>query len=363
LLAEKAVENGRVDAVFLARPSVADPESARKFFEGRRKEIRQCICCDYCTIQLFNQYEVKCAINPDIGPIQFRPMRKVTNGKKVLVVGAGVGGMEAARLADWCGHQVILCEKRNEPGGMVQGASSLPRFYTRDLANILKWQKYELSVSSVEMKLGIEVTPEMVRELGPDAIILATGAVSDGSEIPGHDHQMVMALEEYLMGDKKTGDHVAVIGGAVGAEPALSLAKEGKTVTVLEEGPQFGPLKGVAFQSGLASAPWMYLYRTFWVIDEMSKTPNATVHTEVTIKAITSEGVKFADDKGQDRSVPADSVILASGRRPNSALKESLRDLDIPVYELGDCLNPGTIRDAIYGAHHVVRDQLNDGLD
>jgi 2,4-dienoyl-CoA reductase-like NADH-dependent reductase (Old Yellow Enzyme family)/thioredoxin reductase len=360
LLAAKWVEGDRLDAVFMGRPILADPDSPRKFFGGRREEIRQCIFCDNCTLDLFDQREIKCAVNPDVGPMKFRPMKRATKSKKLLVVGGGVGGMEAARLSALSGHEVTLYEKRNELGGMVKGASSLARFYTRDLANIINWQKNQLSKSSVKAELNREVDFETVKALGPDAVVLATGAYFDSSEIAGGDQPIVIKLDSYLMGEAQVGKRVVVVGGAIGAEPALSLAREGKEVTILEAGPQIGEMWGASYVSGLASGPWMYLFRTLHVIDEITKEETAQVFTEVKVREVIATGVRFVDSTGKERTVEADSVIIATNHKPSNTLKEELVGIVPEVYEVGDCIRPGRIKDAIYAAHNVVRDQLNE---
>jgi 2,4-dienoyl-CoA reductase-like NADH-dependent reductase (Old Yellow Enzyme family)/thioredoxin reductase len=360
LLAARWVEDNRVDAVFMGRPALADPDAARKFFGGRREEIRQCIFCDHCTTDLFNQREIKCAINPDIGPIQFQPMRKPPKPKRVLVVGGGVGGMEASRLASATGHEVTLYEKQTDLGGMVKGASSLRRFYTRDLANIVNWQKYQLSKSSARLELNQEVNVDTAKGVNPDVVILATGAYIDGSHIKGVDQQIVTRLDSYLMGNGQVGDRVVVIGGGIGAEPALSLAREGKQVTILEEGPQLGELVECSYASGIASGPWMYLFRTLCVLDEITKEKNASVFTEAKVREITPKGVQFTDNAGKDQMAAADTVIIATDHKPNNALRKALAGVVPEIYEVGDCIKPGRIKDAIYSAHHVVRDQLNE---
>ncbi|NIQ39468.1 MAG: FAD-dependent oxidoreductase [Proteobacteria bacterium] len=362
LLAARLVEGGRVDAVFMGRPALADPDSPKKFFSGRREEIRQCIFCDHCTIDLFNQREIKCAINPDIGPMKFEHLKRVFNPKKVLVVGGGVGGMEAARLAHLSGHDVTLCEKRGELGGMVKGASNLARLYTRDLANITRWQEHQLSKLSVKVELNQEVTSKTVKKRAPDCVILATGSTFDTADVKGGDQPSVAPLDAYLLGEADPGQRVVMIGGAIGAEPALSLAKEGRQVTILESGPELGEMVECAYASGIASGPWMYMFRTWYILDELRKERNATVKTDIVIKEITSTGVAFVDRDGQNQVIEADTIIIATGHRSNNGLGEALPDSVPEVYEVGDCVHPGRIKDAIYGAHQVVRDQLNEDL-
>jgi 2,4-dienoyl-CoA reductase-like NADH-dependent reductase (Old Yellow Enzyme family)/pyruvate/2-oxoglutarate dehydrogenase complex dihydrolipoamide dehydrogenase (E3) component len=362
LLAARLVEAGRVDAVFMGRPGLADPASPRKFFTGRRDDVRQCIFCDHCTTDLFNQREIKCAINPDIGPLKFEPVKRVFTPKKVLVVGGGVGGMEAARVAHLSGHDVTLCEKRGELGGMVKGASKLARLYTRDLANITQWQEHQLSKLSVKVELNRDVTPETVKHLAPDCVILATGSTFDTADLKGGDQPIAAPLDAYLMGKMEPGQRVVIIGGAVGAEPALSLAREGKEVTILESGPELGEIVECIYTSGVASGPWMYIFRTWYIIDELRKEKNATLHTGIKVKAVTSNTVEFMDANRTDQAIDADSVIVATGHKSIKKLGAALTGSVPELYEVGDCVQPGRIKDAIYGAHRVVRSQLNEEI-
>jgi 2,4-dienoyl-CoA reductase-like NADH-dependent reductase (Old Yellow Enzyme family)/thioredoxin reductase len=358
--AEMLVEKGKLDAVFLCRGAIADPEFAGKALSGRSKEIRRCICCDHCTVRLFKQYEVKCAVNPDIGPIRFQPIKQVFKPKKVLVIGGGVAGMEAARLADLSGHKVTLVEKREKLGGMVSAVSSLTRLYTRDLRNIIDWQEHQLSKLSVKVKLKTKATAETVKQMKPDAVILATGSYFNTGALKGANRRIATTLDAVLRGETSVGEKVVVIGGALGAELILSLAREGKQMTVLEEGPERGVLKEVNFVSGLASGPWMYLYRSLYIFDELAKLKNVTVLPNIKIKEITANGVVCSKGDGVEHVLEADTVIVATGHQSNKPIRaEELRDVVPEVYEIGDCVIPGQIKDAIYTAHQIVRDVLN----
>lgn len=360
LLAERLVEENRLDAVFVGRQLFADPDFPKKYFEGRRDDIRKCLSCDVCTLRLFNQWEVKCASNPDFGPIKYKPIERVKKPKKVLVVGGGVAGMEAARVASQMGHEVVLCEKDEELGGIVKGVAELPRLYTADLGNIVEWQKHQIAKSAIDVRLNTEVTAETVAEIKPDAVILATGARFDGTRIKGHNKPIVTDLNAYLKGETKVGKRVVVIGGAVGAEPAVSLAREGKEVTLLEEGPQLGPVDFVQFQSGIGSAPWMYLYRTLPILTYLGEA-GAKIFAEVKNIEITDTGVTFLDKDGKAQTVGADTVIIAVGHSPNKTLARALKGKVHELYEVGDCITPARIYEATHSAHHIVRDVLSQG--
>lgn len=357
LLAERLVEENRLDAVYVGRQLFADPDFPKKYFEGRRDDIRKCLSCDVCTLRLFNQWEVKCSVNPDFGPYKNQPLERAKRPRKVLVVGGGVAGMEAGRLASQMGHEVILCEKDGELGGIVKAVAEIPRLYTADLGNIVDWQKCQIATAAVDVRLNTEVTPELVSEIKPDAVILATGAIFDASRMKGHDKSIATDLNACLKEEARVGKRVVIIGGAVGAEPAVSLAREGKEVTLLEEGPLLGPIDFVQYQSGIGSAPWMYLYRTLPILTYLNEA-GVKIFTEVKNIEITDTGVKFLDKEHQAHTVAADTVVLAVDHCPNKKLAEALEGKVCQIYQIGDCVAPGRIYEAIHSAHHIVRDAL-----
>lgn len=348
-LAEKIVEQGRLDAVFLGRMALSDPDSPRKFFANREKDVRKCITCCYCMQRFVEGNEVGCAINPDLHSYRPPPLKKTSQPQKIMVVGGGVAGMEVARLASLAGHRVALYEKNAELGGTVQKVAYTPRLYMRDLSNILTWQKNQLQKLKVDVHLEEEVTADTVERAKPDVLVLAAGSYFDRSNIQGADKTNVLELGEYLSNRESAGEKVAILGSR-GAEIAVSLARQGKKVTLLEEGSD----------AMIHAIPWIVplTMRSMVLLDFILKEPNLTFQANVRVKEISEKGMIFADSNGQEQNLEVDTVILAANHQPRKGLKAAVEGKVNRVYEVGDCVTPGTIKDAIHAAHVLVRDEL-----
>lgn len=349
-LAERIVEEGRLDAVFLGRGQLSDPDTPRKWlYENREEDVRRCTACAYCMQNFAGGVDVVCAINPDVVPYRLPPIRRSEKQRRVVVVGGGVAGMEAARVAALCGHNVTLLEKEKELGGIVTAVSKMPRLYMRNLNNVVEWQKMQLKKLNVKTRLGQEATPDDIQALRPDVVILATGAYFDGSRIPGADKPPAAELGAYLRGEVTAGERVIVIGTR-GAEAAVSLAREGKKVVLLEEGTE----------AMLHAIPWIYplTMRSFVLLDYILKEKELTFLAEVKIEGIADKGVTFVDKEGKRQTLEADTVIIATDHSPCKELKRALEGKAKQLYEIGDCIVPGTLKNAIYSANTVVRDAM-----
>lgn len=342
--AEKIIEDGRADMVALSRGLLADPYFPKKMQQGRYDEIRKCIACKACTDMSSAQYPVKCAVNPDFGREKDYQIRPALKPKKVVVIGGGVGGMEAARVATLRGHKITLYEKGQKLGGLVNLASSFPRLYTRELSNIVDWLTKQLKELDVQIELGKEMTPAMVEELKPDVVLVATGSSPEIPDIPGVDRSLAVTLDAYLKGEAKVGERVAIIGAAHGAELAVSLAREGKEVTILESG-------GIEI---IGAAPYMDRIRKS-VLHGYLQEERIKILTEVRIKNITDKGIIFIDKEGKEERLEVDNVVIASGRKPNNQLSKALRAKFTELYEIGDVIKPRRILSAIHEASFAAR--------
>ena len=353
-LARKAVEEGWVDMVFLGRAHLADPEFAKKMIEGREREIRKCIGCDACTDRLFTQWQVKCAINPAFGNAELATVTPAPRRKKVVVVGGGVGGMQAAHIAHQRGHEVILFEKTKtlgglstSLGGLCRMAASMPRLYTRELRNIVDWLIARLKDAGIRMELGAEFTQDVARLINPDAVILSVGSSTVVPPIAGVDRPFVRTVDAYLRGtagyDKETplGKKVAVIGAAHGTELAISLAREGKDVLLMAEGDE----------TEIGAAPYISVTRMLalqgYLKDEQER---LKLLTHVKVREIGDGLVRYATDGTDEREARVEAVILATERAPNRELGHKIRGLVPELYEVGDCREPRRILDAIHQA-------------
>ncbi len=237
-LAEKIVAEGQADIICLGRGLLADPYWAKKASAGIAEEIRPCVGChDGCIGRFFGGRPLSCAVNPACGREDSYRITWTDKVRKVMVIGGGAAGMEAARVVANRGHQVILFERRESLGGHLIEAA-VPDF-KKDLVRLLDWYQYQLAKLGVEVKPGMEVTEALISRYNPDVVIAATGSVPIIPAIPGVDQPNVITCIDWLLDKKTAGNNVAVIGGGlVGCETALWLAKKGHQVTVLEMLPE-----------------------------------------------------------------------------------------------------------------------------
>jgi len=346
-LAREVVESGRADMAHFCRPAIADPHLAKKILEGRDEDIRKCISCNWCLETLFRQLWVICAVNPGYsreGEYELKPALK---SKKVMVIGGGVAGMEAAITLAQRGHKVDLYEKGDELGGQVQFvASTHPRLNTRDLRNIIDYHVTQVEkTEGVTLHLETEVTAELVGKQKPDAIIVAVGSEELIPDIPGVKNKKVVTNEAYLRseGAMAVGNKVVILGGNYGAETAVSLAREGKQVTMVEE-------------SDTVVRPRYIqdLYSRTFMLERLVEEAKIKTMKKTKVLEITDAGVVVENAEGK-KTLEADTVILAIDRKPKRKLYEALKGKAPEVYAAGDCVKPFDIYHAIDDAAFYAR--------
>jgi len=337
ILVEKIIEDGRADIVALGRAMLADPDFPKKMQEGRYDDIRKCTACDWsCAWKLFQQVPIQCSVNYNYGKEwqEYYGPPPARTPRKVMVVGGGVAGMECARVCAERGHKVTLYEKDDKLGGMVHLAAGTPRLNTADLANIIDWLPRELDKLGVEVRLNKAVTLADIEAAKPDAVVIATGSRLTVPAIPGANLPHVLSLEDYYFERKEVGQRVVVLGGQEGAEGAVSLAREGKEVTLVSETATY------------ADANYMYLVRTNCVSQYLAE-GNVKIITEAKFKEITADGVRITDKEGREQLLPADTVVYAVGRTPVRQLVDALSGRP-GVYVIGDCKEARRKHEAIH---------------
>ncbi len=376
--ADKYIGEGKFDFVAMGRKLLADPELPNKLKVGKPEDVRPCIYCYACVSQIYFSKNVKCAVNPETAFERERAVTATDTKKHIVVIGGGPGGMESARRLTLNGHKVTLLEQSDRLGGTVQFASIAYAPNER----ILNWLKGQVSELGIEVRLKTKATPELLKSLNPDEVVVAVGAIRTMPPIPGSDRDNVFSGDEMrnlVLGENldtlkgKTswatrmaakagsltgvtrspemireaskawmplGEHIVIIGGElVGLELAEFLAERGRKVTVVDEAPRLG--------AGI------YIVRRWRALSEARELGVSLLPGMKNI-AIGNERVTFDDADGQHHVVEADNVIVAKGAVGNTTLADSLRDAEFKVHTVGDCNGVGYIEGAIAGAADVA---------
>lgn len=342
VFADQLIADGRIDLVYMARPFLADPELPNKAREGRFDEIRTCFACDYCldTQRQGGGREIGCALNARAGKEAEYSIEPAIKPKKVLVVGGGPAGMEAARVAVQRGHQVTLIEKNSRLGGNLNIAA-IPPFKQEDIGHVIRYFCRQMELCGVEVKLNQEATPTFIEQSKSDVVILATGASALVPDITGVGRNNVVNALDVLSGVKGTGENVVIIGGGmVGCETAEFLAEKGKQVTIIEMLGRIG--------NDITSSDR-------WVV--MQRLRNTGIRMEARMKAeeITDKGVRASRDRSSE-FFEGDTVVLAIGLKSNDELFRQLQGKVTSLYSIGDCLKPGRVAEAVESGFQVARD-------
>jgi len=315
-----------------------------KASENRTEDIRPCIGCHEGCIWRFMQGKpLSCAVNPACGREREYQLSRTEEPKSVMIIGGGVAGMEAARVAATRGHKVVLYEKGKALGGHLVEAA-VPDF-KKDVSTLLDWYITQLKKLGVEIKTATQVSPEFVAKVNPDVIVLATGSGPVIPDIPGIENPNVITCIDLMLGKKKAVKDVVVIGGGlVGCETALWLAEDGKQVKIIEILPEL--------MTGGLPVPLM---NRMMLIDLLALN-NVDVLTSVNVQEIT-EGWIIVTDKGEGSQgrINADTVVIASGLTSDDDLFMKLAGQFSHVYAIGDCQEPRNIMGAIWDGYEVGR--------
>ena len=342
-IAAESIKEGKLDGAGFARALLADREYITKIMEGREDEIRPCILCHNGCFNMCHYEGVpndqalsdslhlaRCAVNAETMQTNKHFIKKTNNPKDVIIIGGGIGGMEAARVLKLRGHNPIIYEASDKLGGTFIPASA--ESYKGKLRELLEWYRKQMKDMKIEIHLKKRIT-DLSKFEGKD-IIVATGSIPRKLNVPGFEKTIEAC--EFLNG-KKVGKTVAVIGGGLtGSEIAYELALQKKNVVIVEM------KNDLVAQTGVCLANSSYLREWF----ALNKVP---VYLNTTLKEVKDKEIICENKEGKKIKIKCDSVISSAGYIPNPLVSESSK-----VKLVGDCREIGNLRTVIWRAYEVA---------
>ena len=330
-LGEGVLRDGKADFISIGRALLADPHLPQKAAMSRMEDITPCLCCLTCLDSVgWRREGVCCVVNPVLGREREYELKPAESSRKVVVVGGGPGGMEAARVAAMRGHEVVLFDDGDELGGQLLLAVKAP--FKDTIETFRRYLVGQVTKLGVELRLRQRFTVDVFNEIKPDVVVLAAGVKPFIPQIPGIQSKKVLQASEVLTG-ADTGERVVVIGGElVGCETALYLLERGKKVTVMRRGPDLATKVHHFIREPLLGR---------------LQFKGVSMLTGVEYEEITEAGVVIRTSRGERKVVEADTVVLAAGAVPDTELLDALQGKVAQVFLVGDCVEPRGIREAV----------------
>lgn len=338
-VAERVISEGHADFVDIGRALLTDPDFVKKAEEGRSDEIVPCISCTQGCFSRIMKGDVSCIFNPQTGHEVDRKINPTSKPKKILIIGGGPAGLEAARVSSERGHEVVLFEKTRRLGGQYLLAGAAP--HKSILADSVIQMGVRTQRAGVEIRLATKANIENIKEINPDEIIIAAGSSPFIPPVPGQDRLKCYVAHEIL--DYKEfvkEDKIAVIGGGlVGLEVAEVLGEYGKDVDIIEMAPAVG--------NGMDVLTIRY---TFDMLERL----NIGQLTSTALKEIVEDGIIVTQEDGE-KKLSYEAVVFAVGSKANRNVVEMVEKTNIPYHVVGDAVKASKMLDAIWSANEVAR--------
>ena len=348
-MGEKVISEGKADIIAMNRRLLADPYLPQKVTEGRAEDIAPCTACLYCWSRRRRNLTIKCRINSRLGRERELIATPAEKPKKLLVVGSGPAGMEAARVAALRGHKVTIWEKEGRLGGLLSLAAMVKGFDVEDVPSVISYLKKQLDKLGVAIEKDFEANAGSIRDFAPDGVIVAMGGVPQIPDIPGIDQKKVLLMAKLHKQLKfflkifnpyqlakltkfwmPVGKKVAIIGSGIQAcELAEFLVKRGRMVTIIDKAEQPG-LDMIPEETRNSLIGWL-------------KAKGTVFHMQADILEITKDGVRFLSDKGTQTAISVNTVIPALPLLQNLDLYRELKGSVSEIYAVGDCNEPRLI--------------------
>jgi 2,4-dienoyl-CoA reductase-like NADH-dependent reductase (Old Yellow Enzyme family)/thioredoxin reductase len=334
-IAEDVLKQGKADFIGVGRGFIADPEWANKSLKGGYEDIRQCTGCNTCIYEKsWLGHPIRCQVNPTVGREAEFALVPASSQKKVLVIGGGPAGLEAARIAAIRGHTVTLFEADRDLGGQLRAAIIPPH---KEIHHALQFLTDQVTKMGITVHLSTPVTSEMIEKSDADVIIVATGATHRSLDVPVADQSIVHTAIDILLGKAElAGKRIVVVGGGmIGCETAEYLAQiKKKKVTIIEM------LSEIAQEVEPVYTRPALLERL-----EENKV-DALVGTKVS--GIGDRCIQCVDVEGKRYDIDCEGVVIATGTAPHNELVKSLEDKQLNVISIGDCVQARNLRYAIH---------------
>ena len=345
--AEKVLADGHADIIGMCRALICDPELPNKAREDRLEDIRHCIACNQeCLGRLYKGAPISCIYNPAVGfekEIGIGKIISSNNKKRIMIIGGGPAGMEAARVAALRGHEVVLYDKSFELGGQINIATKVAN--RQDMGEVIRFLKKDIEKLSVEVHLDTEATLEMVISLNPQSVVVATGSKPVLPSIPGADEKNVLTIWEALLGQKEVGENILLVdneGFWQCYSTAEYLLDQGKKVQILSKflfvGAELNPSSLIGFYQRTLKKRV-----TFIPISQL--------------KDISGDKIVYVNIySGEERTIDGiDTIILSGINKAENGLFRSLRGKVKELCAIGDCVAPRKITNAIEEGNRIGR--------